>query len=63
MTDKQLISGCREGNELVQCQLYDRYHPLMLGVCVRYAPNRDEAQDILQDGFIKVFTHIRSLAR
>lgn len=60
MTDNQLAAGCKEGNVLIQRQLYDRYHPKMLGVCIRYAQNRQEAQDILQDGFIKVYMNISS---
>ena len=60
MTDKQLAAGCKKGNELIQRQLYNRYHPKMLGVCIRYAQNRQEAQDILQDGFIKVYMNITS---
>lgn len=40
--------------------LYERFQAKMLGVCLRYFPNRDDAQDILQDGFIKVFRSIDS---
>jgi len=40
--------------------LYDRYAPSLLGVCFRYCGNRDDAEDILHDGFIKIIRHIRT---
>jgi len=43
----------------MQRALYDRYHRLMFGVCLRYTDNRDDAQDILQEGFIRVFKNIQ----
>lgn len=58
VSEDQLLTGCKKGNVLCQKRLYDLYHPQMLGICIRYAQNRDEAQDILQEGFIKVFTRI-----
>lgn len=49
-----------EGNRLLQKELYERYSPKMYSVCLRYAIDEEEAQDILQDGFIKVFTKLGS---
>lgn len=60
MTDEQLLQGCIEKNLTAQKQLYDRFAKKMMGVCLRYASCNDEAQDILQDGFIKVFERITS---
>lgn len=60
MNDHQLIEGCKDGDPRAQRKLYELHHPKMLGVCIRYAPNRDEAQDILQEAFIKVFKSIKS---
>ena len=60
MTDNQLAAGCKEGNVLIQRQLYDRYHPKMLGVCIRYAQSKQEAQDILQDTFVRVWEKART---
>lgn len=60
MSEEQLITGCKKGDVLSQRRLYDLHHPKMFGVCMCYAQNRDEAQDILQEGFIKVFTNIGS---
>jgi RNA polymerase sigma-70 factor (ECF subfamily) len=44
----------------MQRELYDRFAPKMYGVCLRYAANAEEAEDILQEGFIKVFKKITS---
>jgi RNA polymerase sigma-70 factor (ECF subfamily) len=44
----------------MQQELYQRFAPKMFGVCLRYAGNSDEAEDILQEGFIKVFNKISS---
>lgn len=50
-----LISGCRKGNRKAQEMLYQLFATKMLGVCLRYATDKAEAQDMLQNGFIKVF--------
>ena len=44
----------------MQYQLYQYYAPKMFGVCLRYAGNTDEAEDVLQEGFIKIFKKISS---
>jgi RNA polymerase sigma factor (sigma-70 family) len=56
--DEKIIRGCLEGKRQAQNQLYHRYAPTMLGVCLRYSRSREEAEDLLQEGFIKVFNHI-----
>jgi RNA polymerase sigma factor (sigma-70 family) len=55
MTDSELIAGCLEGNRKHQKALYDRYAPYMMGVCMRYAASEEEAEDLLQDGFVTVY--------
>ena len=55
MTDQEIAQACREGNREVQRQLFDAHARLMMSVCLRYADSRQEAEDILQEGFIKVF--------
>jgi len=60
MTDEELIKGCIEGNRVAQKALYDRYSSKMMGVCLRYSNNYDDACDILQDGFIKIFEKLDS---
>jgi RNA polymerase sigma factor (sigma-70 family) len=49
------IDGCLSNDRKAQRQLYKEFYGKMLSICMRYAGDRDEAKDILQDGFIKVF--------
>jgi RNA polymerase sigma factor (sigma-70 family) len=53
--DQALIKGCVENDRIAQNQLYTIYAAQMMGVCLRYARTREDAQDILQEGFIRVF--------
>lgn len=56
--EKHMIKGCINGERQWQRRLYDAYAAKMLGVCMRYAKDRSEAEDMLQEGFIKVFQNI-----
>ncbi len=58
MTETELIKGCIKRNTACEKELFERYAGHMLGVCQRYARNTADAEDILQDGFIKVFNKI-----
>ncbi len=58
--ESDLIRGCMEGNRRMQEELYRRFSPRMYAVCLRYAGNAEEAEDILQEGFIKVFKKLDS---
>ena len=58
--ESDLISGCIEGNRRMQEELYRRFSPRMYAVCLRYAGNPEEAEDILQEGFIKIFKKLGS---
>ncbi len=58
---KNLVKGCQKGEKGYQKALYDKYAPKMLGVCMRYARDRSEAEDYLQEGFIKVFNNLEKL--
>jgi RNA polymerase sigma-70 factor (ECF subfamily) len=59
-SESDLIEGCIRGDRKMQHELYERFAPKMYGVCLRYAANAEEAEDILQEGFIKVFRKIGS---
>ncbi len=59
-TEQLLIKGCVAGDRAFQSKLYDFYAPKMLGVCMRYSKNKAEAEEILQEGFIRVFTYIKN---
>ena len=54
-SDADLIKGSVRGERRMQHELYHRFAPKMFGVCLRYTASPDEAQDVLQEGFIKVF--------
>jgi RNA polymerase sigma factor (sigma-70 family) len=60
MTEQALISGCLQNDPAAQRELYNRYSPKMLSVCYRFAQSREDAEDMLQEGFIKVFTQIHT---
>lgn len=58
--DDAILKGCMEGKRGAQKLLYQAYVPTMMAVCMRYAQHRDEAEDLLQEGFLKVFQNINS---
>ena len=58
MTEEALLQGCIKNNASAQKELYDKYSYKMFAVCYRYAHNREDAEDMLQEGFIKVFSQI-----
>jgi RNA polymerase sigma-70 factor (ECF subfamily) len=58
MTEEMLLQGCLQNDATAQQELYYRYSPKMLSVCYRYAKAREDAEDMLQEGFIKVFSQI-----
>lgn len=57
-----VIKGCSDGNAKSQRMLFDMFAPKMLTICIRYTKNRMEAEDILQEGFIKLFQKIDSFS-
>jgi len=62
-SDDQIIAGCLEGKRKAFSLLFENYAPVMLGVCMRYCKNRIDAEDVMQDGFIKVFGQIHKFRR
>jgi RNA polymerase sigma-70 factor (ECF subfamily) len=57
--EQQLIAECRKWNERSMKTLYDRYAPRMMSVCLRYMREKNAAEDVLQEGFVKVFRHLK----
>ena len=55
LSEKELAEGCRKGDNVARKQLYEQYADLLMAVCMRYSGDRDTAQDILHDGFLKAF--------
>ena len=60
MTEQSLIKACSQNNAVAQRELYNRYSGVLFGICYRYAYNREDAEDMLQEGFIKIFSRINS---
>lgn len=58
MTEKDLIQACKKQDRRAQQLLFDRYSPNMFGVCKRYVKSREDAEDVLVDGFFKVLTKL-----
>lgn len=55
---EQIIDGCRKADNCARRELYERYSRLIFGVLCRYVPNRTEAEDLLHDTFITIFTRV-----
>ena len=60
MEERQLIEGCVRGEPWAQKIMYELHAPAMMSVCQRYVCNRETAQDLLHDGFVKMFTRIHT---
>ncbi len=60
ISESDLIKGCLQEDRRMQEALYQRFSPRMYAVCLRYAGNTEEAEDILQEGFVKVFRKLES---
>ena len=58
MQHRQLIKDCVKGKATAQKELYDLFAESMLAVCYRYTKSLADAEDVLQDGFIKVFRNL-----
>lgn len=54
----RLVDGCRKGNHRAQRGLFKRFYSPMFYVCMRYAGSREEAEDMLNEGFLKVFSNL-----
>lgn len=58
MQEEVLLQGCRNNDPAAQQELYQRHSTKMLAVCYRYAKTREDAEDMLQEAFIKIFSQI-----
>lgn len=57
--EKRLIAACLKGNSASQQKLFDKFSGKMFAVCLRYAADSDQAKDLLQESFIRVFTKLQ----
>lgn len=62
MDDTSLVRECVKGNAKAQRLLFDKFSKKMLGVCLRYSKSLEEAEDVLQDGFIKAFSKLNDFS-
>jgi len=60
LSEKKLIKLLKENPETAFVELYNKYSPVLFGICLRYAKERAEAEDILQESFIKIYKNIGS---
>jgi len=58
--EAELVKGCLSGNPRAQKALYDRLSPKMFSICLRYMGNREAAADVLQDGFVTLYSKLGS---
>ena len=56
--EQDLIAACVKNEEWAQKTLYESFYPILYPICIRYARDKDEALDILHEGFIKVFRNV-----
>ena len=59
LENRELIEACVKGDRLAQRKMYDLFADRMYMVCLRYTKSQQEAEDVLQDSFIKVFKHLK----
>lgn len=59
LTEEELIQACIKRDSRAEQLLWDRYSPRLFGVCLRYCRTRAEAEEVLQEGFIKIFDRLR----
>ncbi|MDP5170251.1 MAG: RNA polymerase sigma factor [Bacteroidia bacterium] len=63
LTEEQIVEGCLQGGRNYQKLLYEKYYGSMIVVCMRYSNDREEARDILHEGFMKVFANLSKYHR
>lgn len=58
MSEHRLILACKQGKLWARREVYEKYAPSMMALCKRYLSDTEDAKDVLQDGFLKIFTEI-----
>lgn len=62
-TENEIIEGCLKQNRTMQKVLYDTYASKFYAICLRYVHDKSEADDILQEGFLKIFSNMHQFSR
>ena len=60
ISDEELIRRCQENDRFAQKMLFEKYANKMMATCMRYCKNQEDAKDLLQDGFYKIYLNISS---
>jgi RNA polymerase sigma-70 factor (ECF subfamily) len=55
-----LINGCIKDDPFMQKLFYYEYYPVLMRICIRYAPTREDAEQWVHDGFLKIFAHLNT---
>jgi len=63
ISEEKLIEECIEGNRYAQKMLFEKYRSLMFAICMRYAKNRAEAEDVMIDGFMKIYSNLNNFRK
>lgn len=58
LSEIEMVRGCRNREARMQKYVFEKFYGLMMGICLRYASNREEARDVLQEGFVKIFEKV-----
>lgn len=58
LTDEEIVKKCLKKDATAQKQLYDKYSPILFGLCIRYSRCREDAEDIFQEAFVKVYEQL-----
>jgi RNA polymerase sigma factor (sigma-70 family) len=60
LNEQNIIQACRQNNVAAQHELYNKYCAMILGICYRYANTRNDAEDMMQESFVKIFRDLPS---
>lgn len=63
LNEEQIIEGCKRKKRRARKELYQQYHKLMLGICLRYSTSTDEAEDVMLIGFMNIMKKIDSFSK
>jgi len=60
VNEELLAEQCKRRDEVAEREVFSRYAPMLRGICCRYAVDADEAEDMFQEGFVRIFDTIGS---
>ncbi len=63
ISETELVRLCKRGDRRGQKELFDRFKRMVMGICTRYTPSRESAEDMMQEAFIRIFSHVGELTQ